>query len=112
MCDHVLNSHDHPVLKSSDITKRNLTLITLKALRVKESGPLRKPSNTALKYSDYGACLSHLDSCLAPVLSVLSVDKNRLGKTQIFYKTVLRTRLCEEVWERGVLNYGVKIVNS
>ena len=48
----------------------------------------------------------------APVLSVLSVDKNRLDKTQIFYKTVLRTRLSEEVWERGVLNYGVKIVNS
>ena len=69
--------------KSSDITRRNLTLITLGALRVKESGHLRKPNNTAPKYSDNGACLSHSDSCLAPVLSVLSVDKNRLDESQI-----------------------------
>ena len=33
MCDHVLNSHDHFVLKSSDITRRNLTLITLIGLK-------------------------------------------------------------------------------
>ena len=27
-CDHVRNSHDHSVLKSIDITRRNLMLIT------------------------------------------------------------------------------------
>ena len=33
--DHVLNSHDHTVLQSIDITRRKLMLITLRALRVK-----------------------------------------------------------------------------
>ena len=31
LCDHVLNSHDHSVLQSIDITTRNLALITLTA---------------------------------------------------------------------------------
>ena len=31
LCDHVHNSHDHPVLQSVDITKRNLMLITRRA---------------------------------------------------------------------------------
>ena len=31
LCDHVRNSHDHSVLQSIDITKRNLMLITLRA---------------------------------------------------------------------------------
>ena len=35
LCDHVRNSHDHSVLQSIDITRRNLMLITLRALRVK-----------------------------------------------------------------------------
>ena len=35
VCDHVRNSHDHSVLQSIDITRRNLMLITLRAQRVK-----------------------------------------------------------------------------
>ena len=35
LCDHVCNTHDHSVLQSIDITRRNLMLITLRALRVK-----------------------------------------------------------------------------
>ena len=31
LCDHVRNSHDHSVLQSIDISRRNLMLITLKA---------------------------------------------------------------------------------
>ena len=31
LCDHVCNSHDHSVLQSIDITRRNLMLITLRA---------------------------------------------------------------------------------
>ena len=31
LCDHVLNSHDHSVLQSIDITGRNLMLIALGA---------------------------------------------------------------------------------
>ena len=31
LCDHVLNSHDHSVLQSIDITRRKLMLITLRA---------------------------------------------------------------------------------
>ena len=31
LCDHVLNSHDHSVLQSIAITRRNLMLITLRA---------------------------------------------------------------------------------
>ena len=31
LCDHVLNSHDHSVSQSIDITRRNLMLITLRA---------------------------------------------------------------------------------
>ena len=31
LCDHVLNSHDHSVLHSNDITRRNFMLITLRA---------------------------------------------------------------------------------
>ena len=31
LCDHVRNSHDHSVLQSIDITRRNLKLITLRA---------------------------------------------------------------------------------
>ena len=31
LCNNVLNSHDHCVLLCSDITRRNLTLITLGA---------------------------------------------------------------------------------
>ena len=31
LCDHVRNSHDHSVLQSIDITRRNLMLITLGA---------------------------------------------------------------------------------
>ena len=31
MCDHVRNSHNHSVLQSIDITRRNLMLITLRA---------------------------------------------------------------------------------
>ena len=31
LCDHVHNSHEHSVLQSIDITRRNLMLITLKA---------------------------------------------------------------------------------
>ena len=31
LCDHVLNSHDHSVLQSIDITRRNLMLISLRA---------------------------------------------------------------------------------
>ena len=31
LCDHVLNSHDHSVLQSVDITRRNLMLIALRA---------------------------------------------------------------------------------
>ena len=31
LCDHVHNSHDHSVLQSTDITRRNLILITLRA---------------------------------------------------------------------------------
>ena len=34
LCDHVRNSHDHSVLQFTDITRRNLMLITLKAQRV------------------------------------------------------------------------------
>ena len=34
LCDHVHNSHDHSVLQSIDITRRNFLLITLRALRV------------------------------------------------------------------------------
>ena len=34
LCDHVHNSHDHSVLQSNDITRRNLMLITLRAQRV------------------------------------------------------------------------------
>ena len=33
MCDHVRNSHDHSVLQSIDITRRNLMLITLRAFK-------------------------------------------------------------------------------
>ena len=32
LCDHVLNSHDHSVLQSIDITRRNLMLITPKVM--------------------------------------------------------------------------------
>ena len=32
--DHVRNSHDHSVLQGTDITRRNLMLITLRAERV------------------------------------------------------------------------------
>ena len=35
LCDHVCNSHDHSVLQSIDITRRNLMLITFTASRVK-----------------------------------------------------------------------------
>ena len=31
LCDHVCNSHDHSVLRSIDIARRNLMLITLRA---------------------------------------------------------------------------------
>ena len=31
LCDHVHDSHDHSVLQSIDITRRNLMLITLRA---------------------------------------------------------------------------------
>ena len=31
LCDHVHNSHDHSVLQSIDITRKNLMLITLRA---------------------------------------------------------------------------------
>ena len=31
LCDHVRNSHDHSVLQSIDITRRNLMLISLRA---------------------------------------------------------------------------------
>ena len=31
LCDHVRNSHDHSVLQSIDITKRNLMLISLRS---------------------------------------------------------------------------------
>ena len=34
LCDHVCNSHDHSVLQSIDITRRNLMLIILRAKRV------------------------------------------------------------------------------
>ena len=34
LCDHVCNSHDHSVLQSIDITRRNLMLITLRTKRV------------------------------------------------------------------------------
>ena len=37
LCDHAPNSHDHSVLQSIDITRRNLMLITLRAWRVKGS---------------------------------------------------------------------------
>ena len=37
LCDHVCNSHDHSVLQSIYITRRNLMLITLRASRVKEN---------------------------------------------------------------------------
>ena len=36
LCDHVCNSHDHSVLQSIDITRRNWMLITLRAKRVNE----------------------------------------------------------------------------
>ena len=35
LCDNICNSHDHSVLQSIDITRRNLMLITLGAWRVK-----------------------------------------------------------------------------
>ena len=38
MCDHVRNSHDHSVLQSIDITRRNLMLITLGLKGLKERG--------------------------------------------------------------------------
>ena len=38
LCDHVCNSHDHSVLQSIDITKRNLMLITLRALNLLRAG--------------------------------------------------------------------------
>ena len=31
LCDHVCNSHDHSVVQSIDITRRNLMLITFRA---------------------------------------------------------------------------------
>ena len=31
LCDRVRNSHDHSVLQSIDVTRRNLMLITLRA---------------------------------------------------------------------------------
>ena len=31
LCDHILNSHNHSVSQSMDITGRNLMLITLRA---------------------------------------------------------------------------------
>ena len=36
MCDLVRNSHDQSVLKSIDVTRRNLVLTTVRAERVKE----------------------------------------------------------------------------
>ena len=42
LCDHVRNSHDHSVLQSIDITRRNLMLITLRASSVKPSATLTK----------------------------------------------------------------------
>ena len=42
LCDHVHNSHDHSVLQSIDITRRNLMLITLKVKRVKQSLLLKR----------------------------------------------------------------------
>ena len=40
--DHVRNSHDHSVLQSIDITRRNVMMITLRAQRVKRKGNLLK----------------------------------------------------------------------
>ena len=34
LCDRVRNSHDHSVLQSIDVTRRNLMLITLRAFKV------------------------------------------------------------------------------
>ena len=41
MCDHVCNSHDHSVLQNIAITRRNLTLISLIAQRVKITDHVR-----------------------------------------------------------------------
>lgn len=74
-------------------------------------GPLKKHNYSAPKYSDYGACLFHLDSCLAPVLSVHST-KIDWTKPKYFTSLCYGHAIAEEVWERVVLNYRVKIVNS
>ena len=56
LCDHVRNSHDHSVLQSIDITKRNLTLIILGAWRVKRVSHLSKELNFTLTLNTWGWC--------------------------------------------------------
>ena len=46
--DHVHNSHDHSVLQSIDITRRNLMLITLRAERVKRGSRQTLPPDKYL----------------------------------------------------------------
>ena len=46
--DHVRNSHNHSVLQSIDITRRNLMLITLRAERVKRGSRQTLPPDKYL----------------------------------------------------------------
>ena len=46
LCDHVRNSHDHYVLQSIDITRKNFMLITLRASRVNKKRAFQKASDT------------------------------------------------------------------
>ena len=91
-CDHINNSHDHSVLQSIDITRRNLMLITLRAERVNKPQdqnvnshllPLfisyRSSGEKLIKYHANSSCM------IVPVILT----------TTLFYKALI---LQGEIW--------------